>query len=75
MKTFVAKEKAPVRRKVGLDKYFLYFISKRSNLKPNYFKKQRSLSSILLTQGNNTGLNWPGELIWLDPCIDMGLAC
>ena len=24
---------------------------------------------------NNTGPNWPGELIRLDPCIDMGLAC
>ena len=29
-----------------------------SNLKPNYFKKQLSSSSLLLTKGNNTGQKW-----------------
>ena len=59
-----------------LDKYFLYFISKRSNLKPNYFKKQNSLSSITYPRLIIQVQNWPGELVRLDPCIsDMGLAC
>ena len=54
----IVKEIAPVRRKVGLDKYLLYFMSKRSNLKPNYFKKQRFSSSFLLTSDNNIGPKW-----------------
>ena len=27
-------------------------------LKPNYFKKQHSSSTLLFTQGNNTGQKW-----------------
>ena len=38
-------------------------------LKPNYFKKQFSLSSFLLTQDNNTSQNWPGVLNRLVLCI------
>ena len=38
-------------------------------LKPNYFKKQRSSSSFLLTKGNNTDQNGPGVLSRLVPCI------
>ena len=38
-------------------------------LKPNYFKKQSSLSSFLLTKGNNTGPNGPGVLSRLILCI------
>ena len=38
-------------------------------LKRNYFKKQSSSSSFLLTWGNNTGPNWPGVLSRLVPCI------
>ena len=34
----------------------------KTALKPNYFKKQSSLSSFLLTEGNNTSPNWPGVL-------------
>ena len=32
------------------------------SIKPNYFKKQSSLSSFLLTKSNNTGPNWPEVL-------------
>ena len=38
-------------------------------LKPNYFKKQKSSSSFLITKGDNTGPNWPGILNRLVPCI------
>ena len=38
-------------------------------LKPNYFKKQCSLSSFLLTKGNNTDPNWLGVLSRLVQCI------
>ena len=39
-------------------------------LKPNYFKKQCSSSSFLLTyKGNKTGPNWPGVLSRLVPYI------
>ena len=41
---------------------FLEFRQIVFNLKPNYFKKQCSSSSLLLTLGNNTGPNWPGVL-------------
>ena len=45
-------------------------------LKPNYFKKQHSLSSFLFTYSNNRGPNWPQVLSRLVPCIqDMELAC
>ena len=39
--------------------------SKKRCLKPNYFKKQRSSSSFLLTWGRYAGLKWPWCLSWL----------
>ena len=47
----------------------LEYTTKNRRLKPNYFKKQCSLSSFLFTYGNNTGPNWPGVLSRLVPCI------
>ena len=38
-------------------------------IKPNYFKKQCSSSSFLLTSGNNTGPNWPEVLSRLGPYL------
>ena len=48
-----------------------FFMLKKIKLHvmPNYFKKQCSSSSFLLTSGNKTGSNWPGVLSRLVPCI------
>jgi len=43
--------------------------SNRIYLKPNYFKKQRSSSSFLLTRSRYTGPKWPWSLSRLDPCL------
>ena len=45
---------------------YLYWLFE---LKPKYFKKQSSLSSFLLTSGNNTGPNWPGVHSRLVSCF------
>ena len=55
---------------------FNLFLEGLSYLKPNYFKKQCSLWSFLLTYGNNTDLNGNGVLNRVVSCLKfMELAC